>query len=56
MDLPRNRSRSPEYYHLRLNSRASCPMVSDLISGTGVALFLLSHHFYAVELYLLLGV
>ena len=57
MDLPRNRSRSSEYYRLRLNSRATfAQWVSDLIPGSGVAFFLLSQHFYAIELCLRLKV
>jgi hypothetical protein len=57
MDLPRNRSRSSAYYRLRLNSRATfAQWVSDLIPGSGVALFLLSQHFYAIELCLRLRV
>ena len=57
MDLPRNRSRSSEYYRLRLNSRATfAQWVSDLISRFVVALFLLSQHFYAIEFCLQLKV
>jgi hypothetical protein len=57
MDFPRNRSRSSEYYRLRLNSRATfAQWVSDLISRSVVAPFLLSQHFYAIELCLRLKV
>jgi hypothetical protein len=57
MDLPRNHSRSSEYYRLWLNSRATfAQWVADLIYGSGVALFLLSQHFYAIELHLRLRV
>jgi hypothetical protein len=31
MDLPRNRSRSPEYYRLRLNSRATFAQWSPIL-------------------------
>jgi hypothetical protein len=54
MVLPKNRSKSPKYYRLLLNSGASSTVRSlyNCIFGSGVALVLLSHRFfYAVESY-----